>query len=158
MSLSKPLKGSRRSPGRDRRQNWATRYVGRNFSRGYIIKDEHTNTSAQDTQWLAFNIQRPIFADRRVRQAITLAFDFEWMNKALFYSAYQRANSYFPEHRICRPQPAWTQPSWVLLTPMKTNCPRSSSARFTSRRSPRRWLDRANLPKPTPCSMRRAGR
>ncbi len=33
----------------DRRQNWATRYVGRNFSRGYIIKDEHTNTSAQDT-------------------------------------------------------------------------------------------------------------
>ena len=76
-------------------KNWATRYVGRNFSRGYIIKDEHTNTSAQDTQWLAFNIQRPIFADRRVRQAITLAFDFEWMNKALFYSAYQRANSYF---------------------------------------------------------------
>ncbi|MGP4883979.1 ABC transporter substrate-binding protein, partial [Klebsiella pneumoniae] len=72
-------------------KNWATRYVGRNFSRGYIIKDEHTNTSAQDTQWLAFNIQRPIFADRRVRQAITLAFDFEWMNKALFYSAYQRA-------------------------------------------------------------------
>lgn len=54
-------------------KNWATRYVGRNFSRGYIIKDEHTNTSAQDTQWLAFNIQRPIFADRRVRQAITLA-------------------------------------------------------------------------------------
>ena len=54
-------------------KNWATRYVGRNFSRGYIIKDEHTNTSAQDTQWLAFNIQRPIFADRRVRQAITRA-------------------------------------------------------------------------------------
>jgi ABC-type oligopeptide transport system substrate-binding subunit len=30
-----------------------------------------------------------------VREAITLAFDFEWMNKALFYSAYSRANSYF---------------------------------------------------------------
>ncbi|MEZ0461100.1 ABC transporter substrate-binding protein, partial [Klebsiella pneumoniae] len=82
---------------------WATRYVGRNFSRGYIIKDEHTNTSAKDTQWLAFNIQRPIFADRRVRQAITLAFDFEWMYKALFYSAYQRANSYFQNTEYSAP-------------------------------------------------------
>ena len=58
-------------------KNWATRYVGRNFSHGYIVKDEYTNTSAQNTQWLAFNIQRPIFADRRIREAITLAVDFE---------------------------------------------------------------------------------
>jgi ABC-type oligopeptide transport system substrate-binding subunit len=54
-------------------------------SNGYIVKDEHKNESAQDTRWLAFNIQRPVFTDRRVREAITLAFDFEWMNKALFY-------------------------------------------------------------------------
>ncbi|STW05729.1 ABC transporter [Klebsiella grimontii] len=40
-------------------KNWATRYVGRNFTHGYIVKDEYTNTSAQNTQWLAFNIQRP---------------------------------------------------------------------------------------------------
>ncbi|NYY77402.1 hypothetical protein DMH20_10525 [Escherichia coli] len=42
---------------------------------------------SRDTRWLAFNIQRPVFSDRRVREAITLAFDFEWMNKALFYNA-----------------------------------------------------------------------
>jgi microcin C transport system substrate-binding protein len=36
-----------------------------------------------------------VFTDRRVREAISLAFDFEWMNKALFYNAYSRANSYF---------------------------------------------------------------
>lgn len=76
-------------------KNWATRYVGKNFNRGYILKEEPKNESAQDTRWLAFNIQRPVFADRRVRQAITLAFDFEWMNKALFYGAYSRASSYF---------------------------------------------------------------
>jgi microcin C transport system substrate-binding protein len=75
-------------------KNWATRYIGKNFQR-YIVKDEHKNESAQDTRWLAFNIQRPVFTDRRVREAITLAFDFEWMNKALFYGAYSRANSYF---------------------------------------------------------------
>ena len=66
-------------------KNWATRYIGKNFAKGYIVKDEHKNESAQDTRWLAFNIQRPVFSDRRVREAITLAFDFEWMNKALFY-------------------------------------------------------------------------
>ena len=76
-------------------KNWATRYSGKNFDRGFIVKEALKNDSAQDTRWLAFNIQRPVFTDRRVRQAITLAFDFEWMNKALFYGAYSRANSYF---------------------------------------------------------------
>lgn len=76
-------------------KNWATRYIGKNFANHFIVKDEQKNESAQDTRWLAFNIQRPVFADRRVRQAITLAFDFEWMNKALFYNAYSRTNSYF---------------------------------------------------------------
>ncbi len=59
--------------------NRATRYTGKNFDKKYIIKDEQKNESAQDTRWLAFNIQRPVFSDRRVREAITLAFDFEWM-------------------------------------------------------------------------------
>lgn len=76
-------------------KNWATRYNGKNFTRGYIVKEAFKNDSAQDTRWLAFNTQRPVFSDSRVRQAITLAFDFEWMNKALFYGAYSRVNSYF---------------------------------------------------------------
>ncbi|UGB00880.1 extracellular solute-binding protein [Leclercia sp. G3L] len=76
-------------------KNWATRYTGKNFDRGFIVKEALKNDSAQDTRWLAFNIQRPVFSDRRVREAITLAFDFEWMNKALFYGAYSRVNSYF---------------------------------------------------------------
>lgn len=42
-------------------KNWATRYIGKNFAKGYIVKDEHKNESAQDTRWLAFNIQRPVF-------------------------------------------------------------------------------------------------
>lgn len=46
-------------------KNWATRYIGKNFANGYIVKDEHKNASAQDTRWLAFNIQRPVFTDRR---------------------------------------------------------------------------------------------
>lgn len=93
-----------------------------------------------------------------MREAITLAFDFEWMNKALFYSAYQRANSYFQNTEYAaRSLPDAAE--LALLTPMKTNCPRRSSARFTSRRSPVAMASTATTySKPTPCSMRRVGR
>lgn len=103
-------------------KNWATRYIGKNFAKGYIVKDEHKNESAQDTRWLAFNIQRPVFSDRRVREAITLAFDFEWMNKALFYGAYSRANSYFQNTEYAaRDYPHADE--LVLLAPMKAELP-----------------------------------
>lgn len=103
-------------------KNWATRYIGSNFDRGYIIKDEQPNTSAQDTRWLAFNIQRPMFTDRRVREAVSLAFDFEWMNKALFYNAYSRTNSYFQNTEYAaRNYPDAAE--LTLLAPMKADLP-----------------------------------
>ncbi|WP_345828273.1 extracellular solute-binding protein [Erwinia sp. HDF1-3R] len=76
-------------------KSWATQYRGSNFDHHLIIKDEQPNTAATDTRWLAFNVQKPLFKDRRVREAISLVFDFEWMNKALFYNAYRRTDSYF---------------------------------------------------------------
>ncbi|PLY45042.1 ABC transporter substrate-binding protein [Lelliottia sp. F153] len=103
-------------------KNWATRYIGKNFSNHFIVKDEQKNESAQDTRWLAFNIQRPVFADRRVRQAITLAFDFEWMNKALFYGAYSRTNSYFQNTEYAaRQYPDAAE--LTLLAPLKAEIP-----------------------------------
>jgi microcin C transport system substrate-binding protein len=103
-------------------KNWATRYVGKNFANHFIVKDEQKNESAQDTRWLAFNIQRPVFADRRVRQAITLAFDFEWMNKALFYGAYSRTNSYFQNTEYAaRGYPDAAE--LTLLAPLKAEVP-----------------------------------
>lgn len=103
-------------------KNWATRYIGKNFANHYIVKDEQKNESAQDTRWLAFNIQRPVFADRRVRQAITLAFDFEWMNKALFYDAYSRTNSYFQNTEYAaRDYPDAAE--LTLLAPLKAEVP-----------------------------------
>ena len=103
-------------------KNWATRYIGKNFSNGYIVKEEEKNNSAQDTRWLTFNIQRPVFSDRKVREAIGLAFDFEWMNKALFYGAYSRANSYFQNTEYAaRGYPDADE--LVLLGPMKNELP-----------------------------------
>lgn len=103
-------------------KNWATRYIGKNFDNHSIVKEAQKNTSAQDTRWLAFNIQRPFFADRRVRQAITLAFDFDWMNKALFYGAYSRTNSYFQNtDYAARHYPDAAE--LTLLAPLKADVP-----------------------------------
>lgn len=126
-------------------KNWATRYIGKNFAKGYIVKDEHKNESAQDTRWLAFNIQRPVFSDRRVREAITLAFDFEWMNKALFYGAYSRANSYFQNTEYAaRDYPHADE--LVLLAPMKAELPPEVFTRvFDPPKSDGNGFDRDNL-------------
>lgn len=103
-------------------KNWATRYTGKNFANHFIVKEEQPNDAAQDARWLAFNIQRPIFEDRKVREAIGLAFDFEWMNKALFYGAYSRANSYFQNTEYAaRDYPHADE--LILLAPLKKDLP-----------------------------------
>jgi len=80
-------------------KKWATQYRGRHFENGHIVKETTPNDAAIDTRWLAFNNEKSLFQDRRVRQAIALAFDFEWMNKALYYGAWRRASSYFQNTR-----------------------------------------------------------
>ncbi|PKH24360.1 ABC transporter substrate-binding protein [Enterobacterales bacterium CwR94] len=76
-------------------KKWATQYRGSQFNSGQIVKNVTPNTVTTDTRWLAFNVEKPLFQDIRVREALAQVFDFEWMNKALFYGAYKRANSYF---------------------------------------------------------------
>jgi microcin C transport system substrate-binding protein len=75
--------------------NWATLYKGPNFDAGYIKKEEVQHEIPQGMQALVFNIQRPIFQDRRVRMALNYALDFQWMNANLFYGQYTRTRSYF---------------------------------------------------------------
>ncbi|MCC3703204.1 extracellular solute-binding protein [Rouxiella badensis] len=103
-------------------KNWATQYQGSNFSRNLIIRQDDENKAAQDTRWLAFNIQRPIFKDRKVREALTLAFDFNWINKALFYGAYQRTDSYFQNtDYAAKNYPDAAELAW--LAPLKGKVP-----------------------------------
>ena len=76
-------------------KNWARGYTGRKFADGTLIKTELANSNAQGMQAFYFNIRKPIFQDVRVRQAIGLALDYEWMNRQLFYNQYKRSYSYF---------------------------------------------------------------
>ncbi|MBY7794366.1 extracellular solute-binding protein [Vibrio fluvialis] len=74
---------------------WATSYTGVNFDNGFIKKEEIQHNAPAATQGFVFNIQRPVFSDVRVREALNYAMDFEWMNKNMFYSQYTRTRSYF---------------------------------------------------------------
>lgn len=77
-------------------RNWARQYKGKQFDSGELAKRAFENRNPGDFQGYVFNLRRPQFRDVRVRQAIGLAMDFEWMNRQLFYGLYQRVNGYFP--------------------------------------------------------------
>ena len=81
--------------GENRAQRWATGYNFPAFEAGDVIKREFDQTSGQPMQGFVLNTRRPQFQDRRVREALTVAFDFENMNRTLFYDSYTRTNSYF---------------------------------------------------------------
>ena len=77
-------------------RNWARQYKGKQFDSGEIVKRAFENHNPGDFQGYVFNIRRDKFKDARVRQAIGLAMDFEWLNRQLFYGIYVRVQGYFP--------------------------------------------------------------
>ena len=76
-------------------REWARGYKGKLFDNGTLIKKELEHGNAGDFQGFMFNTRLPKFKDARVRQAIGLAMDYEWMNRQLFYQAYTRVRGYF---------------------------------------------------------------
>ena len=77
-------------------RNWARQYSGKQFTSGELVKRAFANRNPGDFQGYVFNLRNPKFKDVRVRKAIGLAMDFEWMNRQLFYGIYKRVNGYFP--------------------------------------------------------------
>jgi len=76
-------------------KDWATAYDFPAVQKGWVRKQAIVHHLPTGMQGWAMNTRRPLFADRRVRQALALAFDFEWANANLFYGAYTRTRSYF---------------------------------------------------------------
>ena len=75
--------------------NWVTGYNFPAVKAGLIQKETITSQNPVPMQALVMNLRRPIFQDIKVRQALTAAYDFEWMNKTLFHGQYERLQSFF---------------------------------------------------------------
>jgi len=76
-------------------KNWARGHAGRRYASGEIVKEEFRHSNPAGMQGFVLNSRRPPFDDIRVRQAVGLAFDFEWMNRQVFHGQYVRSPSYF---------------------------------------------------------------
>jgi peptide/nickel transport system substrate-binding protein len=62
---------------------------------GEVIRDTIKTGLPQPSEYLVFNTRRPVFSDIRVRQALTLLFDFEWINRNYFFGLYGRSAGFF---------------------------------------------------------------
>jgi len=76
-------------------KQWVRDLTGANFTSGRIKKESLPHHNNAGMQGFVMNLRRPLFQDRRVRQALNLAFDFEWTNQSLFFDQYTQSSSYF---------------------------------------------------------------
>ena len=81
---------------------WETAYAGPNRDSGAYQLQEipHGRT---ELRAYAINLRRPLFQDRALRQAISMAFDFAWINRVLFYGQYRRCTSFFSNSELAAP-------------------------------------------------------
>ena len=89
-------------------KEWATAYDNHPaYQSGKLIKELVPHENGTGMQGFCFNTRRTRFADPKVCQALSYAFDFEWTNANLFYGQYERTKSYFSNTELassCLPQ------------------------------------------------------
>ncbi len=101
---------------------WATAYDFPALTDGRVLRDEVFDGTPAGGQGWYFNTRRKKFADPRVREALAMAFDFEWTNANIMYSSYRRTTSFFENS----PQKAEGPPSpseIALLEPFRDRLP-----------------------------------
>jgi peptide/nickel transport system substrate-binding protein len=74
---------------------WKTGYDFPAARDGRVIAEALPNGQPKGMEGFVFNTRRPLFADVRVREAVGLLFDFEWINRNYFFDLYRRTGSYF---------------------------------------------------------------
>jgi microcin C transport system substrate-binding protein len=101
---------------------WATQYDSPAVAQGLIKKEEIPEERVSGMQALVMNTRRAPFNDRKFREAMSYAFDFEWSNRTLFHGAYTRTRSYFDNSELAArglPSPEELK----LLTPFRGKVP-----------------------------------
>jgi len=101
---------------------WARGYDGPALRGGRIKRDVIETRTAGEIKTLVFNLRRAPFDDRRVRRAISLAYDFDWTNDNLMYGLQQPVESFFGETAFAARGPA-SQGERELLAPAADDLP-----------------------------------
>jgi peptide/nickel transport system substrate-binding protein/microcin C transport system substrate-binding protein len=100
-------------------RRWDRQHAGPKWADGRIRKETFANGMGAGMQAYLFNLRRPIFQDRRTREAMDWAFDFEWVNRL---RQYQRTTSMFSNSRFAAqglPSPG----ELALLEPFRKELP-----------------------------------
>ena len=84
----------------DNPTRWQTGYDIPAVRAGRIVKESFADGLPKPASNFVFNTRRAVFADIRVRQAIVLLFDFEWINRNFFFSLYRRSTSFFDDSEL----------------------------------------------------------
>jgi peptide/nickel transport system substrate-binding protein len=96
---------------------WETAYDVPAVRDGRIVKEAFPTGMPKGMSGLVFNTRRPIFADVRVREALGMLFDFEWVNHGFFYDRYSRTASYFDGSELSSHGRAADAQEHALLAP-----------------------------------------
>ncbi len=79
---------------------WNTAYDFPAVKDGKVVKETFKTGTPKGMSGFVFNTRRPVFADKRVRKALATLFDFDWVNKNLYYGAFVRAAGYFNDSEL----------------------------------------------------------
>ncbi|MDE1172407.1 MAG: extracellular solute-binding protein [Parvibaculaceae bacterium] len=103
-------------------KDWATGYDFPAAKDGRVRRLTTPDHSPSGAQGWFINLRRAQFQDVRVREALSCAFDFQWMNKNLFYGAYTRTRSFF-ENSPLMAEGLPTPGELALLEPYRAQLP-----------------------------------
>ncbi len=102
--------------------DWARRINGRRFATGELVKKEFEHKLPAGFQSYVLNTRRPFLADVRVREALDLAIDYEWMNRQMFYGSYPRVKDLFG-NTLCEATGVPDADELALLEPWRGKIP-----------------------------------
>src|SRR5450830_1024383 len=105
--------------------DWARRVNGKRFDSGELVKREFKHQLPSGFQSFFLNTRRDKLKDIRVRQALGLALDFEWMNRQMFYNAYQRVNGLFG-NTDCQASGMPSAQELALMAPWRQDIPQAA--------------------------------
>ncbi|MFC0338683.1 microcin C transport system substrate-binding protein [Kushneria avicenniae] len=103
-------------------RNWVTGYDFPAARQGLVKRVEVEDHNPAPMQGFVMNLRRDIFKDRRVRQALGLAFDFDWLNRNLFYGLYARTRGFF-DHSSMEARGLPSAAERALLAPWRDRLP-----------------------------------